>query len=194
MEELLVITFWGSIIFGGLRFLYNTFLKDTGSSKLHDSARRNFSPTSSRSTYGEFDALLEDNSKSKRDTKRNYLTNSDVSVFRDYEYSYDRVKKKNTELSDHSAEVWRRMGYRVKSGEAYAYRFYGREIYTPDQVVSINDYTGLTRNQKRVKVLGSTLVAKTGSKAAAKTLLIEHYGFKESTAKYATGYKGYYDF
>ncbi len=35
----------------------------------------------------------------------------------------------------HTARVWEKMGYTVKYGETYAYKFYGNEIFTEDQVV-----------------------------------------------------------
>ncbi|WP_044414187.1 hypothetical protein [Thiomicrospira microaerophila] len=125
------------------------------------------------------------------------LDESDVYVVREYEKPR-HVARTNRYCGeahkDHTEAVWNRMGFRVKSGECYAYRYYGREIYSPDQVVSMNDYSGLSHNQKKVKKIGSALVARTGSKAHAKSILVEQYGFSESTAKYATGYRGYYNY
>lgn len=51
--------------------------------------------------------------------------------------------------------------------------------------------SGLTKNQKKVKQLGYSLVNKYGSKRKAKDILVKEYKFDEKTAKYATGYKGY---
>ena len=44
-------------------------------------------------------------------------------------------------MSDHSEEVWNRMGYEVISGEQPAYWHYGRAIYTPDQVEPVSDHS-----------------------------------------------------
>lgn len=102
------------------------------------------------------------------------------------------------EHKDHSESVWRKMGYRVKYGQEYAYKMYGREIFTPDQVVKIDSNyeqlsleSGLTKNQKKVKQLGYALVNKYKSKRKAKDILVEHYDFDEKTAKFAAGYRGY---
>ena len=46
----------------------------------------------------------------------------------------------------------------------------------------------LTLAQRSVKALGSTITCNTGSKHDAKEILINQYGFTESTAKYAVGY------
>lgn len=39
----------------------------------------------------------------------------------------------------HTYEKWQEMGYQVKKGQKAAYRFYGNNIFTRDQVVSIED-------------------------------------------------------
>ena len=58
---------------------------------------------------------------------------------------------------------------------------------------SNSNFDGLTKNQKKVKTLGQALVSKVCSKKKAKDILVKKYNFKESTAKYAAGYKGYKD-
>lgn len=101
---------------------------------------------------------------------------------------------------DHTEKVWNKLGYEVKPGETYDYKFYGREIFKPHQVQKIGNYRnriaspGLSENQLKVKTIGLALVEKTGSKRAAKDILVEKYGFDEQTAKYATGYDGYRDY
>lgn len=101
---------------------------------------------------------------------------------------------------DHSERVWNKLGYEVKSGETYAYKYFGNEIFKPHQVQKIGRYRnriaspGLSENQLKVKTIGLALVEKTGSKSEAKDILLEQYGFDEETAKYAVGYKGYRDF
>lgn len=111
-----------------------------------------------------------------------------------------RHKNSSEEDKDHTAAVWERLGYQVKAGETYSYKFYGREIFKPHQVERAGQYrnriakSGLSENQLKVKTLGLALVEKTGSKRAAKDILVEDYGFSENTAKYAVGYRGYDDY
>ena len=111
-----------------------------------------------------------------------------------------RHKNSSEEDKDHTAAVWERLGYQVKAGETYSYKFYGREIFKPHQVERAGQYrnriakSGLSENQLKVKTLGLALVEKTGSKRAAKDILVEDYGFNENTAKYAVGYRGYDDY
>jgi hypothetical protein len=93
----------------------------------------------------------------------------------------------------HTAKVWKRLGYKVNYGESYAYKYYGNEIYTEDQVRKISGSSNghLSSNQKKVKSLGTALVKKHGSKQKAKSILVNHYGFDEDTAKYGAGFSGY---
>lgn len=123
----------------------------------------------------------------------NYYTQNNVYI------QQNNYRNKSTdENKGHSAKVWKRMGYKVRYGETYSYKFYGNEIFTPDQVERIGSYNeplrlenGLSKNQKQAKQLGYSLVNKCGSKRKAKDILVEKYGFDENTAKYATGYRGY---
>ena len=39
----------------------------------------------------------------------------------------------------HTARIWERKGYRVKYGETYAYKHYGNEVFTEDQVIKITN-------------------------------------------------------
>jgi len=54
-------------------------------------------------------------------------------------------------------------------------------------------YPHLTKNQRKVKILGGALVKRVKSKKRAAQILINQYGFKENTAEYAVGYEGYHD-
>lgn len=107
---------------------------------------------------------------------------------------------KEDEDKDHTSAVWERLGYQVKAGETYSYKFYGREIFKSHQVVKAGCYrkriasTSLSEKQIKVKTLGLALVEKTGSKRKAKDILVDEYGFSENTAKYAAGYRGYDDY
>ena len=93
----------------------------------------------------------------------------------------------------HTIRVWKKLGYEVNYGESYLYKYYGNEIYTEEQVRKISSSHGghLCSNQKKVKSLGTALVRKSGSKQKAKSILVNHYGFDEDTAKYGAGFKGY---
>lgn len=51
--------------------------------------------------------------------------------------------------------------------------------------------SGMSSRQKSVTSLGEKLACDTGSKRAAKDILVDEYGFSEKTAKYAAGYRGY---
>lgn len=122
----------------------------------------------------------------------NYFVHNNVYVH------YNPDSSSNDSSKDHSKSVWEKMGYRIKYGERYAYKMYGNEIFTPDQVEkssygreTLQLENGLTKNQKKVKQLGYALVNKVGSKRKAKDILIEEYDFDEDTAKYAVGYNGY---
>lgn len=57
-------------------------------------------------------------------------------------------KKSNDKNKDHTEAVWKRLGYQIKSGETYSYKFYGREIFTPDQVERVGQYSNRISNNK----------------------------------------------
>jgi hypothetical protein len=117
-----------------------------------------------------------------RTTTQNYYTQNNVYIQNNY------VGKPEA----HTSRVWERLDYKVNYGESYAYKYYGNEIYTEDQVsrISSSHDAYLSSNQKKVKSLGGALVGKTGSKQKAKQILVDRYDFDEDTAKYAVGYHG----
>ncbi|UUO25443.1 hypothetical protein FGD67_21160 [Colwellia sp. M166] len=39
----------------------------------------------------------------------------------------------------HTYEKWQELGYQVKKGQKAAYRFYGNNIFTRDQVVNVDE-------------------------------------------------------
>lgn len=114
---------------------------------------------------------------------------------------YVEVKEqsgKKTKDEKHTEKVWKDLGFSIKKGETYSSIFYGKELFTSEQVEKISYKKeplqlehGLTTNQKKVKQLGYTLVNKYASKRKAKDILVDKYGFDEKTAKYAAGYRGY---
>jgi hypothetical protein len=63
---------------------------------------------------------------------QNECTGSDNRYVEDF---YDIEVDNSSKIEGHAERVWERMGYRVKYGETYAYKFYGNEIFTSDQVV-----------------------------------------------------------
>lgn len=155
-------------------------------------ATKNETPKSSTSikTY-DFDQ--------KNDETRNQSHTNNVYIQNNVYVSMQQPKS-STSHTDHTEKVWNKLGYVVKNGETYAYKHYGNEIFTPDQVVSKKSISykkplqigyGLSANQEKVKTLGYALVEKCGSKRVAKDILVEKYGFDEDTARYAAGYKGY---
>lgn len=140
--------------------------------------------------------IVEDFQRESKTTINNYYTQN-VYLQKNI-YTKDNDKENH---GDHSEKVWNRMGYRVKYGETYSYKHYGNYIFTPKQVEKIGHSntpllleSNLTKNQKKVKQLGYSLVNKYGSKRKAKDILVEEYGFDEATAKYASGYRGYENF
>lgn len=116
-------------------------------------------------------------------TTQNYYTQNNVYIQNNY----------GGKPEAHTSRVWRKLGYEVNYGESYAYKYYGNEIYTEDQVSRVSGYHGgyLSSNQKKVKSLGGALVRKSGSKQKAKQILVDSYDFDEDTAKYAVGYRGH---
>lgn len=125
----------------------------------------------------------------------NYYVQNNVYV---QQNPYSGKEKSSEESKGHSKAKWKALGFQVISGESYAYKMYGREIFNPDQVVKIGSSRqplqlgyGLSQKQKKAKQLGYSLVEKVGSKRKAKDILVNKYDFDEETAKYAVGYNGY---
>lgn len=105
-------------------------------------------------------------------------------------HEYDSFDYNNYD-DGHTEDEWKEIGFSVKSRHGSGYR----RSYRFDEVKvgSSNKYPHLTPNQRKVKILGDALVYRTGSKYLAKEILVNQYGFKENTAKYAAGYDGFYD-
>ena len=51
----------------------------------------------------------------------------------------------------HSKSVWEKKGYRVRSGETYAYKYFGNEIYTKDQVIKKSSRSSYGRKKSYTK-------------------------------------------
>ena len=43
----------------------------------------------------------------------------------------------SSQSKGHTARIWKKKGYKVKYGETYAYKHYGNEVFTTDQVAKI---------------------------------------------------------
>jgi len=68
------------------------------------------------------------NDKSTRDIEKrsnNYYTQNNIYIQNNY----------GTKAEAHTKRVWKRLGYEVRYGERYAYKYYGNEIYMEDQVM-----------------------------------------------------------
>jgi len=91
----------------------------------------------------------------------------------------------------HSEKAWRNIGLKVST----KYKTTAKKNYTFKEVESSNSlrYLHLTKNQRKVKILGDALVKNTKSKRRARDILISQYAFKNNTAEYAVGYEGYND-
>ena len=91
----------------------------------------------------------------------------------------------------HTIDNWKKIGLKVESKYVVAHKKY----YTFKEVEPSTSlkYTHLSQNQRKVKILGDALVKRTRSKKMARGILINQYTFKKSTAEYAVGYEGYYD-
>ena len=145
------------------------------------------------------------NSKVVQNTKRD-LEVFDTEIIKDKQESYSQTTPVNNyyvqnnyyiqqnnysksksadENKDHTAKVWKKLGYRVKAGESYAYKFYGNEIYKPNQVELDSTYS--IRYSK--EGLAKKLLRNTGSKYMAQKILVNEYGVSEYEAKNLVGYR-----
>lgn len=122
------------------------------------------------------------NGNSKESITNNYNTQNIVNV---QVNNYSNTSSKKSPNKDHTEKIWNEMGYEVKYGESYSYKFYGNKIYTPDQVKKNSSYS--IKYSRRG--LASKLLANTGSKKMAKNILVDQYGVNESEAKRLVGYK-----
>jgi hypothetical protein len=92
----------------------------------------------------------------------------------------------------HSEKEWGDIGLKVSTKyKTTAKKYYSFEEIEVSQL-SLR-YPLLTKNQRKVKILGGALVKRVKSKKRACHILINQYGFKINTAEYAVGYEGYYD-
>jgi len=91
----------------------------------------------------------------------------------------------------HSEKTWADIGLKVST----KYKTTAKRNYTFKEVDASYSvkYSLLSKNQRKVKLLGDALVKNTKSKRRARDILISQYNFKNNTAEYAVGYEGYND-
>jgi len=93
----------------------------------------------------------------------NYYTQNNI-----YVQQNNYHNKSEDERKDHSEKVWKRLGYKVKYGETYSYKFYGNEIFKPSQVERI----GSNQVKYSESGLARKLLNDTGSKKHTKDILV----------------------
>lgn len=103
------------------------------------------------------------------------------------QFSYDNYHDGHTE------EIWKGIDFRVRTEFSNLdKKYYSFKEVEPKAETKLK-YPFLSKNQRKVKILGDAILARTKSKKLTKNILVSQYGFKEETAKYAVGYDGYYD-
>ena len=131
-------------------------------------------PSNKRNNLDFYDTTIIEDNEAKPTVVNNYYVQNNV-----YIQQNNYHNKSEDENKDHSEEVWKRLGYKVKYGETYSYKFYGNKIFKPNQVERIGS--------NHVKYSESGLVRKllndTGSKNHTKNILVNNYGVSESKAK-----------
>lgn len=114
-----------------------------------------------------FDEILSNNnSKLNKNNHTSTAIETEI-ILEDKNYSTSK---------DHSEKVWNKLGYKVKNGEKCSYKFYGNEIFTPEQVERNISY------KVKYSEIGLTkkLLENTCSEELTKQILIEKYGLNES--------------
>lgn len=106
----------------------------------------------------------------------NYYTQNNSYVQQNQYYKKSKSKDEN---KDHSEKIWKELGYRIKNGETYSYKFYGNKIFKPNQVEKIGSY----QIRYSEHSLAKKLLNDTGSKNHAKDILVESYGLSETKAQ-----------
>ena len=165
---------------------FETYTSKTSKS-VNKQSRNNSKVVQSSKRYLEvFDAdIIEDKKESYSQTTpvNNYYVQNNYYI---QQNNYSKSKSAD-ENKDHTAKVWKRLGYRVKAGKSYAYKFYGKEIYKPDQVELDSTYSIKYSKEG----LAKKLLRNTGSKSMAKDILVKEYGVSEYEAKNLVGYRPY---
>lgn len=106
----------------------------------------------------------------------NYCTQNNVYV---QQNNYHKKSQSNHKTKGHSEKIWNKLGYRIKRGESYSYKYYGNEIFTSAQVEKNSSY----EIQYSETGLAKKLLHNTGSKNHAKNILVNNYGLSKSKAE-----------
>lgn len=117
------------------------------------------------------DFIYLDKDEPKKSTVNNYYTQKNTYVQQNNYY--------NNSSKGLTERVWKRLGYSIKYGEKYSYKFYGNEIFTPDQVKMMST----NKVQCSENGLTKKLLSDTKSKKMTKNILVKQYGYSESNAK-----------
>ena len=140
----------------------------------------------------------EDNLVLIKKKKKKKLANLNTSTaLNEKDHSYEEIPENNFNYDDyhdgHTEEIWKDIDFKVRSEcLSYSKKYYSFKEVEPKSK-NILKYASLTKNQRKVKILGDAILARTKSKKISKKILVKQYGFKEEVAKYAVGYDGYYD-
>lgn len=78
----------------------------------------------------------------------NSQKNKNSSYNKIYSPKSNTFQKVHDEKKDHSEDVWKKLGYKIKFGERHTYKMYGRKIYKPDQVVKMNFKSAKRKDKK----------------------------------------------
>ena len=80
-------------------------------------------------------STIYDYNSSYTESTKNIILYDDLIV--DTTYSKQKRFKKSRENESHTYDKWLELGYQVRKGEKYAYKFYGKYMFTRDQVAKL---------------------------------------------------------
>ena len=132
---------WFLIILSGvaLSVLYDYFHSDKKHKSTTTKETFSFNDTSSKNldiyTNDDIIEKKKNNTSTQNVIINNYYTQNTLNV----QVNHFSHKSKKSPHRDHTEKVWNEIGYRVKDGETYSYKMYGKEIYTPEQVEKISN-------------------------------------------------------
>lgn len=172
IEFLLVI-----IALGTIEALYEKITNRTSSNKINSTSNNQ---SRSLSKYDDF--VYSKKEEPKKSVVNNFYIQKNTYVQQNNYYN-----KSSEESKGHTEKVWKRLGYSIKYGESYAYKFYGNEIFKPNQVERLST----NRVKYSENGLAQKLLSDTKSKKMSKDILVKEYGYSETNAKNLVGYKGY---
>lgn len=165
------------IAVGTIEALYEKFTNRTNNNRIDSPSKKQ---SKSLSEYDDF--IYPEKKESQKSVVNNIYIQKNTYVQQNNYNSNSPEESKG-----HTEKVWKRLGYRIKSGESYAYKFYGNEIFNPNQVERLST----NRVKYSENGLAQKLLSDTKSKKMSKNILVKEYGYSESNAKSLVGYRGY---